>query len=102
MKKIIYLFISLLFLMSCTTMEDAGKVLRNEKIKTTDEFLVKKKEPLILPPDYDKIPEPGSIKSKQKSEDDEIRKILKNSQKKSNEIKSSISIEDSIIDKIRK
>ena len=48
------------------------------------------------------MPEPGSIKSKQKSEDDEIRKILKNSQKKSNENKSSISVEDSIIDKIRK
>ena len=50
--------------MSCASMEDVGKVLRNEKIKTTDEFLVKKKEPLILPPDYDKMPEPGSIKSK--------------------------------------
>ena len=41
-------------------MDDASKVLRNEKIKTTDEFLVKKREPLVLPPDYRTIPEPGS------------------------------------------
>ena len=46
--------------------KEAGKVLRNEKIKTTDEFLVKKKEPLVLPPDYEKIPEPGSAKKKKK------------------------------------
>ena len=41
----IFFFISLIiFLLSCG---DAAKVLRNEKIKTTDEFLVKKKEPLV-------------------------------------------------------
>ena len=45
-------------------MEEAGKVLKNEKISTTDEFLVKKRQPLILPPDYDKIPEPNTINKK--------------------------------------
>ena len=35
-----------------------------KKLKTTDEFLVKKKDPLVLPPDYNKIPEPGSLKKK--------------------------------------
>ena len=38
-----------------------GKILRNEKINSTDEFLVKKKDPLILPPDFDKIPTPGAM-----------------------------------------
>ena len=28
-------------------MKEAGQVLRNEKVKTNDEFLVKKKQPLI-------------------------------------------------------
>ena len=43
MKKI-YIFINIFFfLVSCGGLKDAGKVLRNEKIKTTDEFLVKKK-----------------------------------------------------------
>ena len=44
------------------------KVLRNEKIKTTDEFLVEKRDPLVFPPDFDKIPEPGTKEKKNKSE----------------------------------
>ena len=44
MKKIIYIHILFLLLTACGGMKEAGKVLRNEKIKTTDEFLVKKKQ----------------------------------------------------------
>ena len=29
-----------------------------EKQRSTDEFLVKKKDPLVLPPDYDNLPTP--------------------------------------------
>ena len=60
MKNIRILLITFLLFVSCAGLKDAGKVLRNEKITTTDEFLVKKKDPLVLPPDYDKIPEPGT------------------------------------------
>ena len=60
MKNIQFLLIISFLLASCGGLKDAGKVLRNEKIKTTDEFLVKKRNPLVLPPDFEKIPEPGS------------------------------------------
>ena len=41
-----------------------------------DEFLVKKKEPLVLPPDFNKIPEPGSLSKKKEDEnEDRIKKI---------------------------
>ena len=42
MNKIILLIISTTLLISCSGFKDAGKVLRNEKITTTDEFLIKK------------------------------------------------------------
>ena len=42
MKKIYILLISLFTLNSCGGFKEAGKVLRNEKTTTTDEFLVKK------------------------------------------------------------
>jgi hypothetical protein len=64
MKKITLVALTLLILNSCGGFKEAGKVLRNEKTKTTDEFFVKKKQPLVLPPDYDKIPEPGTLKEK--------------------------------------
>ena len=43
MKHINFLLIFSFFLVSCSGLRDAGKVLRNEKVRTTDEFLVKKK-----------------------------------------------------------
>ena len=67
--KTFKIFILLLFFLnfSCESLREAGKVLRNEKVNTTDEFLVKQKEPLELPPDYNLI-EPGSFKKKKKKE----------------------------------
>ena len=43
MKNLKLLVFLLFILVSCKSLKDAGKVLRNEKITTTDEFLVKKK-----------------------------------------------------------
>ena len=100
MKKINYLFL-LFFLFSCSSLEDAGKVLRNEKIKTTDEFLVKKREPLTLPPDYNDLPEPKSKNLSEENEEDNINKILKIPKKQAVN-KGSSNVEQSIIEQIRK
>ena len=56
MKKFKYIFPILFLISACGGLSDAKKVLKNEKVITTDEFLVKKKEPLILPPEFDKLP----------------------------------------------
>ena len=101
MNKIFYLIIFLFLTVSCGGLDDAGKVLRNEKVKTTDEFLVKKRNPLELPPNYEKIPEPGSINQKKESEEEKIKKILKVSETESTPTSKS-SVEDSILKSIRK
>ncbi len=103
MRNISVILIISFLLVSCGTFKEAGKILRNEKTNTTDEFLIKKKEPLILPPDYDKIPKPGTLTSREMNEEDKIKKILKApKEKKININKKSTSTEESIIDKIRK
>ena len=62
--------------------------------------MVKKKEPLILPPDFKEIPQPGSIKdSTVEDEDQKIKKIIKVPVQ--NEREKSSSTEESIIDRIR-
>ncbi len=99
MKKINYLFL-IFFIFSCSSLEDAGKVLRNEKINTTDEFLIKKQEPLVLPPDYNEIPKPGSLSEKKSK--NRIKKILKSNDKKTINNNNASSLEDSIINKIKK
>ena len=98
--KIYILTIITFFLYSCGGGSEVGKILRNEKINTTDEFLVKKKEPLILPPDFKDIPQPGSIKdSTDEDEDQKIKKIIKVPVQ--DERDKSSSTEESIIDRIR-
>ena len=101
MRKINFFIILSFILVSCGSLKEAGKMLRNEKIKTTDEFLVEKKQPLVLPPNYEEIPAPGSIKEKQLKDEDKIKKLLKAPKEDVIKNKSS-SIEDSILNKIRK
>ena len=101
MKKLKFL-IFVLFLNACTSVEDAAKVLRNEKIQNTDEFLVEKRKPLVLPPDFSEIPEPGSITSNNnKKKEKNIKEILNVDEEKTQSSKSS-SVEDSILKNIRK
>ena len=104
MNKIYLIIIISFFLNSCSGLKDAGKVLRNEKIRNTDEFLVKKKQPLILPPDYNELPKPGSTtESKNDSEEENIKKILKvkKNNNESNSNKDS-SLEKIILDEIKR
>ena len=101
MKNFKFLLILIFVLTSCSGLQDVGKVLRNEKIRTTDEFLVKKRNPLVLPPDYEKMPEPDSTLEQKESQEEKIKKILKapNNEKSK---KTSSSIEESILDRIKK
>ncbi|MDB3858015.1 DUF3035 domain-containing protein [Pelagibacteraceae bacterium] len=99
-KSIFYIILTL-FLYSCNSLSDVGKTLRNEKTRTTDEFLVKKREPLTLPPDYKKLPEPRQNNSAKKETKDKISEILKIPENQNTKNKSS-SVEQSIINEIRK
>ena len=59
MKKtnpLIASFLILIFLNSCGTVAEG---LGGSKKKGSDEFLVEKKSPLVLPPSFGELPEPG-------------------------------------------
>ena len=99
-KLFFNLILLISFLSACANVSDIPKILRNEKIRTTDEFLVKKRQPLSLPPDYEDLPEPGTQNSDKKDEDD-INKILK-IPKEQSKTKSTSTVEQSIINEIRK
>ena len=58
LKKIIYLLTLVVFVTSCETMKSVKRGLTGAKSNSTDEFLVKKKDPLILPPDFENLPTP--------------------------------------------
>ena len=95
-------FFGLLFLLS--SCQSAKEGLSGGKKNNTDEFLVQKKNPLILPPDYNDLPLPKDyeIKDDQSSAniDDEIKKLMESEKKDSvsnNDSAGDSSLEDSII-----
>ena len=55
MSKIFAFIILMLFLSGCQSAKDAFTL---KKKSSADEFLVEKKSPLVLPPDYNKLPLP--------------------------------------------
>jgi len=102
-KSLIILCILSIVLNGCSSFTEAGKVLRNEKKSNSDEYLVKKKEPLTQPPDFKTIPRPGSVENKAKDEKNTIEKILQTSQTKSSSSESiSSSAEEFILDRIKR
>ena len=54
-KNYILITLILLLSVSCSTLKDG---FRNQKKNNSDEFLVEKKSPLIMPPDYKELPLP--------------------------------------------
>ena len=58
LKKITYILL-FIFLVSCAdTFDSVKRGLTGAKKNSADEFLVKKKDPLILPPDFENLPTP--------------------------------------------
>ncbi len=102
MKKVSIIFIIFISLASCSGMSDAKKVLKNQKIKTTDEFLVKKRGPLVLPPNYEEVPKPGTKPVEKENEKNKIKKILKGPKTDNIQKNKSKSLEESILKRIRK
>ena len=60
LKKIVFSLIVLLFVTSCSdTWDSVKRGLTGQKKNSTDEFLVEKKDPLVLPPNFEDLPEPS-------------------------------------------
>ena len=98
-KKITYVIVLAFFVTSCAdTFDSVKRGLTGGKANSADEFLVKKKDPLILPPDFENLPTPQE-RSAASEEISIFEKGLENSIE--DNTPSTNSVEDSIIKKIR-
>ncbi len=103
-KNLFYLFIILISLSACQSVQDG---LTGVKKNNTDEFLVQKKNPLVLPPDYDKLPEPETLGVKSESSEETNLQTIIDKDLSSLDIKSKVKttngpLEKSIMEKIQK
>ena len=68
-KKIFLTLIILFTVSACQNVKDG---LTGKKQSNSDEFLVKKKNPLSLPPDFENLPEPTALNKNDNQEESEI------------------------------
>ena len=98
----IFIFLNIILIISsCGTIKEG---FTNQKKNNSDEFLVEKKSPLIMPPNFNELPVPKQKESATQSESDEIKSLI--SKKKNTEITNDMnqkdkSFEDSILKKIK-
>tara|TARA_B100000787_G_scaffold11962_1_gene8798 strand:- start:33 stop:470 length:438 start_codon:yes stop_codon:yes gene_type:complete len=105
-NQLVAIFLFLLFLNSCSTVSEG---LAGSKKKSSDEFLVEKKKPLVLPPSFGELPEPGiridENLASTKKDTSSIKDLIDQSSstdtnQENNDLNNSI--EESIIKKIKK
>ena len=76
----VVLFGLILLLTACGGAKDA---LTGKKKSATDEFLVEKKNPLVMPPNFGKLPSPKNIENnKNISQGESIEDLIDTSKKK--------------------
>tara|TARA_B100000963_G_scaffold118789_1_gene103453 strand:+ start:165 stop:479 length:315 start_codon:yes stop_codon:yes gene_type:complete len=97
-----FLLINLLFLiLSCGVVKEGFE---NPKKKSSDEFLVEKKSPLVMPPEFNKLPIPGNNEQDSNSDQKTIKNLLNENGGQSSVINdnSNESLEKTLIEKIKK
>ena len=101
MNKNYFFLIILFFLSSCQNVKDA---LSGKKYESSDEFLVIKKNPLVLPPNFNELPTPKDAVDATQIEniENEIEDLI-SSIKDSDEVSESSSseIESFVLEKIK-
>ena len=102
--KLFITFIVIIFLFnSCGTIK---KGFSSQKKNNNDEFLVEKKSPLLLPPDFGELPVPNAIDNPKNEEKNEVKKLLtkpKNDSTSTNNTKKlDKTFSQSLLEKIKK
>ena len=100
--KILIIIPILAALYSCSTLKEG---FTNPKKKSSDEFLVEKKSPLVMPPDFDDLPSPKPEKNLSDISTN-IKDLVTNSEKNTsiseNSNETDKSFENKLLEKIKK
>ena len=93
----------LLLLLSCGIVKEG---FQNPKKESSDEFLVEKKSPLVMPPNFNELPIPKRSQNDENLDDNKIKELLEDKEttlKNNSEIiEMNNSLEENLIEKIKK
>ena len=98
----IFIFLNIILIISsCGTIKEG---FTNQKKNNSDEFLVEKKSPLIMPPNFNELPVPKQKESATQIESNEIKSLIlekKNTETTNDMSQTDKSFEDLILKKIK-
>ena len=99
-NKLLIICIFFLSLTSCGVVKEGFKSPKQNK---SDEFLVEKKSPLIMPPEFNELPIPDNNQKSENNEETDIKKLITNNENSSTENISNqnTNFENSILEKIK-
>ena len=100
--KLLIFFQLILFLYSCSRVKEG---FTNQKKSSSDEFLVEKKSPLVMPPDYNDLPVPDQNKETAETNENKIKDLVTKNENENgqnnNSVDGNLDIEQSILKKIK-
>ena len=100
--KLLIFFQLILFLYSCSTIKEG---FTNQKKSSSDEFLVEKKSPLVMPPDYNDLPVPDQNNKTAETNENKIKDLVSKNNNENAEMNNAedgnSNIEQSILKKIK-
>ena len=102
MKKIILSLLFVFFISACQTAREGFSLKKNDN---SDEFLVEKKNPLVLPPEFSELPVPGSTNISNENDENSFESTILNNENLKQEntgISDANSTEDFILKNIKK
>jgi len=97
---IVFVLATLLFISSCGSVK---KAFTNERKNSSDEFLVQKKSPLIMPPEFDDLPNPNNKNIEVEKDDTDLQDLILNKEENSSSenVGKNQDFEKSILEKIQ-
>ena len=98
--KISFYLSLVLLIFSCGTIKEG---FTNQKKNSSDEFLVEKKSPLVMPPEFNELPKPRNEITQNNLEDNKIEKLLNSSDESKIPETSgdNLNLEQSLLEKIK-
>ena len=100
-RSILFLVILFFTFQSCQTVKEG---FTSQKKKSTDEFLVEKKSPLVMPPDFNELPLPKTSENIEEEENESrnnIEKLISNNNSTESSGVQDKNFENLIIEKIK-
>ena len=84
---------------SCGTVREG---FQNPKKNTSDEFLVEKKSPLVVPPEFNELPIPKDNKNTIDTNDSSLKELFSDNEQNLEDSLSNKNLEETLLDKIKK